>query len=187
VEGAFVPVKPHFDMILSIALVLALVVGTAATLWRGKLEHMANPAAATAQSLPDTYFYDTSDRQVTLADFRGKVVLVNLWATWCPPCVVELPALDSLQAKLKDKNFKVVAISQDTSSLATITSFLQGKDVTHIDAYWDKDRQIPMKWRYDGLPVSFLLDADGRVVRRFDGPYAWDKGEMFAEISGMLK
>jgi thiol-disulfide isomerase/thioredoxin len=191
VEGLKVAVKRNFDLVLMVVLVVALVLGASVAL-RGKLMHFAqdkeNAVTATAgEILPEAAFFTDSDQRKTLADFKGQVVLVNLWATWCPPCIVELPALDSLQAKLKDRNFKVIAIAMDQPPLSTVTAFLQGRDITHLDVYWDKERQIPLKWRYDGLPVSFLIDAEGHVVHKFNGPQEWDKGAVFAKISSLLK
>lgn len=137
------------------------------------------------QPLPPVTFYDADGKKVTLDDFKGDVVLVNLWATWCPPCVMELPALDKLQAKLKGRHFKVVAISMDRTSIDNVTSFLEQKKLDHLTAYWDKDRAIPSAWKYDGLPTSYLVGADGTVVQRFDGPYDWAEGKMFDLISAM--
>jgi thiol-disulfide isomerase/thioredoxin len=178
-------VKRDFDSMLTIALVVALVFG-GAMMMRRHFHGSVNSAAAVT-TLPEAYFSDNIGQHRTLADFKGKVVLVNLWATWCPPCVVELPSLDKLQAKLKDKNFKVVAISMNQPPLSAVTQFLDQKDITHLEVYWDADRQIPLKWRYAGLPASFLLDKDGHVVREFDGPQVWDSGKTFDEIGGLLK
>jgi thiol-disulfide isomerase/thioredoxin len=132
--------------------------------------------------LPALYFYDKSGHKVTLDDFRGKVVLVNLWATWCTPCVAELPSLDRLQKMLPGDKFMVVAISMDNSSLKDIAGFLKKKGVKNLDVYWDKDRQAPLKWQYDGLPTSFLLDRDGNVVKRYDGPEVWDDKTVVKKI-----
>lgn len=181
-------VKRHFHLVFAVVLVLAVVAGFAAVemyLSHGKSVNKEN--SDLGKPLPDAVFYDAADQKIELSAFKGKVVLVNLWATWCPPCVVELPALDNLQARLKDKDFKVVAIALDRSSITTVESFLRGRDITHLTPYWDKERQVPMKWRYDGLPTSFLLDKEGNVVQRFDGPYTWDKGDIADKIEAMLK
>lgn len=186
-------VKRNFDYILSIVLVVALVVGVTVALRRGPAheapvnKETPQTAQRPVKTLPDTWFFTADDRKVTLADFKGKVILVNLWATWCPPCVVELPALDNLQAALKDKDFKIIAISMDQAPISTVTGFLQGRDITHLDVYYDKDKQIPLKWHYDGLPVSFLLDKNGVLIQQYEGPQAWDKGPIFEKIAGLFK
>lgn len=138
------------------------------------------------KTLPDAVFYDAEGRAVRLGDFAGEVLLVNLWATWCPPCVAELPALDSLQAKLRDKGLHVVAVSLDRKPLADVAAFLEERRVEQMKLYVDTDRQIPLKWQYAGVPASFLIGRDGVVIEQFDGPREWDKGEMLAKIEAVL-
>jgi len=138
--------------------------------------------------LPIVSFYDKSDKKVTLEDFKGKVVLVNLWATWCPPCIAELPALGRLQKALPPDKFTVVAISMDTKlPVKDIADFLNKHGAKSLAAYWDKDRQLPLKWKYDGLPTSFLLDREGNVVARYDGPYEWDRGDVLGVVREVVK
>ncbi|MBU6475319.1 MAG: TlpA family protein disulfide reductase, partial [Alphaproteobacteria bacterium] len=86
--------------------------------------------------LPAVTFYDKLGHKVTLADFKGKVVLVNVWATWCPACVAELPSLDRLQAMMPEDKFSVVAISTDTTSQKAIMAFLRARKVGHLAFYW---------------------------------------------------
>lgn len=144
------------------------------------------PEKNTEIILSDAYFFNDVGEKVTLADFKGKAVLVNLWAVWCPPCVAELPALDKLQARLKDRGFEVVAIALGSSPAAEVEKFLLDRRIEHLDVYLDTDRQIALKWPYSGVPASFLLDASGRVLARFDGPRDWseeDVAEAFASSS----
>lgn len=172
-----VPVKRHFQL-----LVLALI----ALASYGVLEYTRHNQATKAEHLPEISFYDKLERPVTLENFKGTVVLVNLWATWCPPCVAELPSLNRLQEKLPEGKFRVVAISLDKSSLKEIQGFLNAKGAKGLEVYWDKDRQAPLKWKYEGLPTSFLLDQAGAVIKRYDGPYEWDKEPLLKEIGAML-
>jgi peroxiredoxin len=139
------------------------------------------------QTLPDVTFYDAEGKPVRLADFAGEVLLVNLWATWCPPCVAELPALDTLQAKLRDSGLHVLPISLDSKPVDEVAAFLAGRRVEQISLYIDTDRQIPMKWIYAGIPASFLIGRDGVVIEQFDGPREWDKGAVFDGIAAQLK
>jgi thiol-disulfide isomerase/thioredoxin len=186
VEGIGVAVKRQMKAAVFILLLLALVAGGAAVKMFIDGQKAVNKENL-VRRLPDIHFYDQNDRKVTLDDFKGEVVLVNLWATWCPPCVQELPALGTLQAKLKPRGFRVVAIAMDRSSILTVMSFLKEKDVTHLEAYWDKDRMIPQKWQYDGLPTSYLLDREGNVVGLYDGAQEWDKGLLFDRISKLVE
>ena len=131
-------------------------------------------------------FYDLEGNAKTLSDFKGHVTLVNLWATWCPPCVAELPSLDRLQAMLKKEGLKVAAISLDRKQASDVTAFLQARNIEYLSAYWDQDRQIALKWKYGGIPVSYLLDAQGNVIKRYEGPYEWTEGVVLEDIRKAL-
>lgn len=186
-------VKPQFQFLIIVGAMLF-----AALLSYGILNHVkptdtpdaeagvkdvpAMETGAAQPPLPGMTFYDAADKEVTLADFKGDVLLVNLWASWCTPCVVELPALEKLQGKLKSRGFKVVAISVDRDPPGKIREFLEKRGIESLDFYYDRDREVPRKWTYQGIPTSFLIDRQGNVVQKFDGPYDWDKGEMFDHI-----
>lgn len=188
VERAAMPVKPQFQ----ISLILGAMV-FAAALSYGIMHYNAPPPAQNMKTasgqevLPNAIFFDRTDAPMTLADFKGSVVLVNLWATWCPPCVAELPSLDRLQGKLKDKKFKVVAISMDRSSAEKVRGFLRDRKIEQLDFFWDKDREISLKWKFKGIPASFLIDRDGNVIEAFDGERTWDEGVHFEQIQAVLK
>lgn len=167
-------VKKHFHLLTFAAGLLAGIVVMSAVLSHNRVNERA---------LAPLTVYDSTGKAVTLDDYRGSVVLVNLWATWCPPCVAELPSLDLLQAQLHNQNFKVVAISLDRGGWADVNKFMAGKDFSHITVLTDNDRQVPLKWHYDGLPTSFLIDRDGSVVKQYNGAYKWDE----AEISGPIR
>lgn len=177
-----------------IALIAAIAFASVLYLKEGVVNKSAPPSPPAAVVLAqDAVFYDAAGKKFTLADFRGKVLLVNLWATWCPPCVAELPSLDVLQAKLHKKNFMVVAISLDRADISldradikTVTDFLEARKVERLTAYWDKDRDIPLKWKYAGVPVSFLIDAEGNVIEQIEGAREWHEGEIFDKISRLV-
>ena len=143
--------------------------------------------SAPLEPLPEIVFYDGNEKPVTLKFFSGRPALVNLWATWCAPCVAELPALDRLEKVFPGGGgLKVVAISLDRTSLKDVEAFLQRQGIGNLDVYWDKDRQVPLRWKYEGLPQSFLLDAKGRVVRVYIGPREWDQPGIIADIKAAL-
>jgi thiol-disulfide isomerase/thioredoxin len=135
----------------------------------GILAHGRQTIAPSAPALPVITFYDAADEKVTVADFKGTVTLVHLWATWCPPCIAEMPKLDQLQADLGRGNFRIVAISLDRESIAAPQKFYQKNRITHLQLYWDKGRQVPLKWVYAGLPTSYLLDENGAILRQYNG------------------
>ena len=171
------PVKRQVLFFVFVAIVLASY---------GVVRTLQGANHAPLPRLPVVYFYDKSDKKITLEDFRGRVVLVNLWATWCTPCVAELPSLDRLQKALPPDKFIVVAISMDTSSMKAIGNFLKKRGIKNLDVYWDKDRQLPLKWKYAGLPTSFLLDQNGDTVAQYDGPLVWDEGKVIGEVKELV-
>jgi thiol-disulfide isomerase/thioredoxin len=126
------------------------------------------------ESLPEVTFQDANGRARTLADFRGKVVLLNLWATWCLPCRKEMPALDRLQGELASDSFAVVAVSVDRSGLPGARKFLDEAGVARLSLYADATARMASTLRAAGLPASLLLDREGREIGRLLGPAAWD-------------
>lgn len=123
---------------------------------------------------PDIRFTDAEGRTLDLSDFRGKVVLVNLWATWCVPCVKEMPALDRLQAALGGDGFEVVAISSDLHGLEAVEPFYAAHGLEHLAIYTDPRGSVARAFGAPGLPTSILLDARGREVGRLIGDAEWD-------------
>jgi thiol-disulfide isomerase/thioredoxin len=139
------------------------------------------------KSLPAAVFFDAAGKKLTLADFKGRPVLLNLWATWCPPCVGELPSLDKLQAKLKKEGLAVVAISMDhTDDMKAITAFLDKHRIEHLAPYCDRDREVAEKWDAQTLPVTWFIGRDGTVKKKFEGPYFWDQTEMVKTVQGLI-
>lgn len=122
----------------------------------------------------DTPFFDAKKAPITLADFRGTGVVLNLWATWCAPCVREMPALNRLSAKLKGRGVEVVAISEDRKALDKVAPFYAENAITHLDVYYDLKSQLSRKLGVVGLPTTVLIAADGRVVGTVKGVVEWD-------------
>ena len=137
----------------------------------------ANPPAP----MPDIAFKADGDTPKTLADFRGKAVLVNLWATWCVPCRKEMPALDALQASLGGPDFQVVAVNVDTSRLDRPRQFLGEVAATHLPFYADPTGAVLGTAKQNGpvlgLPTTFLVDKSGCVVATLAGPADWASQE----------
>jgi thiol-disulfide isomerase/thioredoxin len=123
---------------------------------------------------PDISFSDAAGNSLSLADFRGKVVLLNLWATWCGPCVEEMPALDRLAASRPAEDFAVVAVSMDRGGMAVITPFLAEHGITTITPYLDPGGRAIAAIGARGLPTSILIGRDGAEIGRLEGAAAWD-------------
>jgi len=130
---------------------------------------------------PDTVFEDGEGRPVRLSAFRGRPLLVNLWATWCGPCVVEMPALDIL-AQRQGEAIKVLTISQDdTDGRRKVADFFAARNFRRLEPYLDSRMDLMMGLRLDTLPTTILYDAQGREVWRMTGMADWS-GERAARL-----
>jgi len=125
-------------------------------------------------AMPEFRFTDADGEEMTLADFKGKTVLLNLWATWCGPCREEMPGLDRLQAELGGDNFEVVALSLDRGGIEASQRFLDQIKVKSLATYVDATGKASKPLRVIGMPTTLLIDADGREVGRLIGPAEWD-------------
>jgi thiol-disulfide isomerase/thioredoxin len=130
-------------------------------------------------------FADADGRSVDLKKFRGKVVVVNFWATWCTPCITEMPTLAALQTRYAGKDLVVVPISERPNSMKDVKNFIDVHPPLPI--YVDKDFTIPMKLELRALPVTIIYDRQGREVARVMGEADWDSPEATALIDHLLQ
>ncbi len=135
---------------------------------------------------PSEAFHDLSGNPVRLADFEGRVVLLNFWATWCAPCIREMPSLDQLQAGLGRKGLTVVAVSIDGAGAKVIVPFAERLGLEHIGLYHDFRGALFKAFAVDGIPTTFLIDARGRIVGGYPGPAEWNSPEAVALIRHYL-
>jgi thiol-disulfide isomerase/thioredoxin len=141
---------------------------------------------AAPEALPEIKFLDGAGRERTLAEWRGKVVLLNLWATWCLPCRKEMPALDRLQAALGSDKFEVVALSVDRKGLGTSRKFLDETKVERLALYVDPSARASTDLRAVGLPATLLIDPQGREIGRLLGPAEWDSEDALRLIRAVV-
>ncbi len=127
---------------------------------------------------PDTMFKDPDGGEISLADFKGAPTLVNLWATWCAPCVKELPTIDQLaESHADDGQLGVIAISQDMAPQGSVKAFLDKLGVNHLDAYHDDTMALSGSLGVQVMPTTILFDAEGREVWRYVGDLDWTGDE----------
>jgi thiol-disulfide isomerase/thioredoxin len=131
---------------------------------------------------PEVSFTTESGGNVSLADFRGRVVLLNLWATWCEPCIREMPALDRLQGKLGGKDFTVVLVSQDRGGATVVDPFFAKLGLSNLQTYLDPKSAVGHGFAVAGLPTSFLVDRDGTILGSVQGAAPWEGGAVEAMI-----
>jgi thiol-disulfide isomerase/thioredoxin len=167
--------------------------GEATTKVNGEQKTAAEPAGAVSElagfvkkkapeDLPEFTFVDGTGATRTLKDFKGKTVLLNLWATWCGPCRKEMPSLDRLQKALGSDKFEVIALSLDRAGPEAAKKFLDEIKVEALRLYIDSSMKAGNALKALGMPTTILIDPEGREVGRLPGPAEWDTDEAKALI-----
>jgi len=142
---------------------------------------------AVPQDAAEASFLDAQGGEVRIADFEGQILLVNLWATWCAPCVREMPQLDALQAALGSAEFQVIAISSDRRPREEVETFLR-EDIgaQNLALYMDNNLGFSLGSQVTVWPTTILFDAQGRELGRIAGPAEWDGEDARALIEGVI-
>jgi thiol-disulfide isomerase/thioredoxin len=151
----------------------------------GKLRPGEFIPQAPPQPAPEATFTDADGKPASLADFKGKPVLVNLWATWCEPCLREMPSLDRLQARL-DGRLTVLAVSEDRGGGRLVNPFVAKLGLGSLKIYLDPKSEVARAFGVRGLPTTIVIDADGRVRGRVEGAAEWDSDEMRGVLDPLL-
>lgn len=136
--------------------------------------------------LPEIKFEDGNGEALTLADLRGKTVLLNIWATWCVPCREEMPTLDALEAALGGPAFEVVPLSVDRAGPEVVRKFYAEIGIEHLGLYIDASMRASFDLQAPGLPTTLLIDSEGRELGRLVGPAEWDTPGMIAFLKNHL-
>jgi thiol-disulfide isomerase/thioredoxin len=160
-----------------------------APLARGEVAALA--VADTGLHLPALAFKDATGTQKTLADWKGRTVLLNLWATWCVPCRKEMPALAGLQQKLGGPGFEVVAVNIDTRNLDKPKDWLQQAGVTGLGYYADASarvfQELKSVGKAVGMPTSLLIDGNGCEIAYLAGPAEWSSDDALTLVKAALQ
>ena len=142
---------------------------------RPKLAGMENFIPAREfKPVPRVQFLDEQGNQVSLERFRGNIVVLNLWATWCTPCLAEMPMLDRLQQQLKGVGVVVIALSIDRDGSTAVREFFNRNGIRHLAVYVDPTMRAQSTLTTFGLPTTILIDKQGRERGRLVGPAEWD-------------
>ncbi len=139
------------------------------------------------EALPDIAFVDGTGAPRSLKDFRGKTVLLNLWATWCAPCREEMPSLDRLQKEAGSDAFEVVALAVDRGGVESARKFLDSVKVENLKLYADPTTRAGPTLKTIGMPTTILIDKEGRELGRLPGPAAWDSAEAKNLVEAALR
>ncbi|MHA6288928.1 TlpA family protein disulfide reductase [Maricaulis sp. CAU 1757] len=157
--------------------------GSLDTFARGEMRAFTTVSDAPPQ--PNLAYYDGNGDEVRLTDYRGQVILVNYWATWCGPCVEEMPALSALQAELGGEDFQVVTVTLDRS-IEDARAFLERMELENLPLIHDSSFSSPSQVRAIGLPMSILYDRLGREMGRVPAPAEWDSEEAIALVEAAI-
>ncbi len=139
------------------------------------------------KTLPAITFVSGAGKPLGLKAFRGKLILLNIWATWCGPCREEMPALDRLQARLGGDNFQVIPLSIDREGVEAVKGFYQELGLESLEIYIDAEMSASTRLNVLGIPTTLLINADGQELSRVLGPAVWDSAEMIEEIQRFMK
>lgn len=137
------------------------------------------------QPAPEVAFSNSDGKAASLADFAGKPAVVNLWATWCEPCLKEMPSLERLQSKFAGR-LVVAAVSEDHGGGKVVTPFVAEHEIKGLRIYLDPKGDVGHAFKARGLPTSIVLDAKGRVVGKVEGPAEWDSAKMTEVLEPLL-
>jgi len=146
----------------------------------GEFVPSSQPFTAPAISLADT-----SGHSVELSELRGKLVLVNLWATWCEPCLREMPSLERFQSRLGER-IAVLAVSEDRGGNKTVEPFIAKLGLKSVKIYIDPKSEVGHAFGARGLPTSFLIDREGKVLGRVEGAAEWDSPKILGVLEPLL-
>ena len=139
------------------------------------------------EALPDITFQNADGKTIALSSFKGKTVLLNLWATWCAPCREEMPSLDRLQQALGSDKFEVVALSLDRAGVEASKKFLDDVKANALKLYVDATARQGLALKLVGMPTTILINAEGLEVGRLAGPAKWDSPEAKKLIGAAIK
>ena len=180
---------PLFIVLVAVSLWLAYLVSREMTAPPPDLGPFAKGQMAAFEAfprpldLPQTPFEDRDGDPVSFDDLSGKVLLINFWATWCDPCIEEMPTLVNLQERLGGRDFEVVTVSVDWQGYEVIDAFFAEHGIRDLTAFWDRSGMLPNQLEVIGLPLTILVGRDGEWLGRLDGPAEWNSADAIALIN----
>ena len=152
----------------------------------GKTAQAFNFVATDSGPVPELTFLDIDGNERSLDGFQGRIIVLNLWATWCAPCRKEMPSLDNLQAKLGSDDFEVIALAVDRGDLSKVLGFYDEIGIENLAVYHDPSAKSGRVLRAPGLPTTLIIDRDGNEIGRVLGDAAWDGEEVTSLLSAAI-
>lgn len=136
---------------------------------------------------PVSLFEDEHRNMLTLGNFQGKVTILNFWATWCKPCVIEMPSLRELQKKIGTEKLAIVPLINSTETVSKVRSFYRRHKLKELGYYVDSDDMTTQSFQVTGVPVSYIFNKNGKLVASVDGPVNWMDKKNVEFIENLLK
>lgn len=177
--------KSFLRLIASLSLVFGLVINVPSNALAAKAIDVS-PTQADMPVVPNVSFTDLRGAPFKLQDISGKLRVLHYWATWCAPCVEELPHLDKIQADYQRYGLKVITISLDAQGERVVRDFLQNHRITNLEPYLEPSGRDARRLGVNGLPTSIFIDSRGRAVARTNGPIDWQSNEAKQALEQML-
>jgi peroxiredoxin len=174
------------SVIITIIIVLALLAFMALRQKDSFIKYLKPEAVTVGLPAPEFTLPGLDGQMVSLSDYRGKVVVVNIWATWCPPCVDEMPSLEKLYREFKDQNFAILAVSIDSEGIEAVAPFMKKNGLT-FPALLDPQLTIRTTYKTTGVPETFIIDKKGILVKKVIGPLDWAGPEVRRFIRRLLQ
>ncbi len=176
---------------LTAAFVVFLMITTLLVVWSLKqidpFFQSANQAPVrVGLPVPDFTYPGLDGKKVSLSDYRGKVVFVNIWATWCPPCVEEMPSMQKLYQKLKGENFEILAVSIDSKGAKVVAPFMKKYKLT-FPALLDYMGTVKRIYKTTGVPESYIIDKDGILIKKVLGPLDWSQPDILRLFRDLIQ
>jgi peroxiredoxin len=137
------------------------------------------------EEVPDFSLPSVDGGEVKLSDFKGKIAFLNFWATWCPYCRLERPALQTIYEKYKDKGFVIVSVSIDRTSTDTVKKYVEEHDITFPNLH-DQTSEVALEYGVRGVPMTIFIKSDGKAVGYVIGPRPWDSKEVQGLVEQLL-
>ena len=137
------------------------------------------------KNISNLIFKDHKEKEISFSDFKGKILLVNFWATWCAPCIKEMPSLDRLETKING-DFDVIAISVDRDGVEKVTDFFDENKISNLEKFFDIKNSLAKEMGLYGLPTSFFVNKKGDLIGHYQGDMEWDNDNIIKFVNYLM-
>ena len=138
------------------------------------------------KNISNLTFKDHKEKEISFSDFKGKILLVNFWATWCAPCIKEMPSLDRLETKING-DFDVIAISVDRDGVEKVTDFFDENKISNLEKFFDIKNSLAKEMNLYGVPTTFFVNKEGDLIGYYQGDMEWDNDTVINFINYLIK